>query len=77
MYKLRNVIVNTTDLEISWSKRMTKTKAKVLNNKNKISILLSKTLIKSIDDITDVITELFRTNKLFISDKGYIYSRGK
>jgi serine/threonine protein kinase len=77
MYHPQTISVNNTSIEIEWSARMLKVPAKVVAKKGRVVFVLSKSMITSIDEISQVVSDLFETKKVYITDCGKLHIRGK
>jgi len=77
MHKPRKLIVNGVSIHIVWSKRMTKSRAKIIVNGKHFWIQLSEPLLQSKEDISDAVTELFHKSALILTDDKQLHVRGK
>lgn len=77
MYHPQTISVNNTPIEIVWSNRMLKIPAKVVAKKGRVVFVMSKSIISSIEDINQVISDLFEMKKVYITDCGKLHIRGK
>lgn len=69
----RRLLINDIQLELTWSNKMTKTKAKIFGNHAR----LSSVLIKDIKDLNSVITSIVGSGESFIDDNCKLWIKGK
>ena len=77
MYHPQTISVNNTSIEIEWSSRMSKIPAKVVSKKGRVIFVLSKSIVTSLEEINRVISDLFESKKVYITDCGQLHIRGK
>ena len=71
------ILIDSTHVDLEWSKRMTKTPAKVVKRQDRMIVQISEVLVTTLDELKIVVTELFKSKKVYIVDNGKMFVRGK